>query len=480
MSARAQGPRAPEEPRSKVLRMSAPLIVSFTVRSALSSIDVVYASKLDEVAAASVAAIGLTVPFEFMIIACWVGASNGLTARLAAAMGAREGERIEQLKLAAARLIVCLVGLFLLVAAAIYFLTPALMGSAAPGEEAGFDPLTAHQFRTYATVMLGGYALTAFWSVLPDSIVKAHHDTRSTMWAGLISGFTNVFLNTIFVFVFHWGIFGIALGTVLSRVAALAYALGRAASHERRRVASGEFVNPGLYERPLGAILSIAAPASVFFLLMAFEGFAVNTMLLTQPDSTTTIAAWAVFERGWRLMAMPTIATGVALLPLCATLYGAGRIGGIRRQLETAGVAAGLYSLLLVPVCWFAAPTVAYGMFTAHHPATGPVILVVRAIPIVVLVSAPLFLLRSVFEGMQMPRPSLIVSLVRSLALVVPFIWLGLRLAPSLGHSPILGALAGFILGVGTASGLLWVWMRRTLAGLRDIMPASKPAGTVP
>ena len=79
-----------------ILRLSAPLVVSFWLRSAFAWIDTIFAARLEGLEGreglgdASIAAIGLAVPFEFLTIACWVGASNGLTTRLAAAMGAGE------------------------------------------------------------------------------------------------------------------------------------------------------------------------------------------------------------------------------------------------------------------------------------------------------------------------------------------------------------------------------------------------------
>jgi len=80
-------------------------------------------------------------------------------------------------------------------------------------------------------VLIGGSAFTSFWSILPDSIVKAHHDTRATMWAGIWSNVINVALNTVFTFVFHWGVLGIALSTVVGRIGGLVYALRKAATH---------------------------------------------------------------------------------------------------------------------------------------------------------------------------------------------------------------------------------------------------------
>ena len=62
-----------------VLRMAGPLIVSFVMRSAFTFVDTIYAAIVGDTA---VAAIGLTLPFEFIMIAIWVGLSTGLTSAL--------------------------------------------------------------------------------------------------------------------------------------------------------------------------------------------------------------------------------------------------------------------------------------------------------------------------------------------------------------------------------------------------------------
>ena len=56
-----------------VLRMAAPLVVSFWMRSLFTFVDTVFAATLGD---ASVAAIGLSIPFEFLMIAVWVGLST--------------------------------------------------------------------------------------------------------------------------------------------------------------------------------------------------------------------------------------------------------------------------------------------------------------------------------------------------------------------------------------------------------------------
>src|SRR6059036_3762270 len=101
--------RTPESiglgPDRGILRMSAPLVVSFWMRSLFTFVDTIYAATLGD---AAVAAIGLSIPLEFLMIACWVGVSTGLTSNLSRAMGAREGARIEQLLSVTRRIVLAL------------------------------------------------------------------------------------------------------------------------------------------------------------------------------------------------------------------------------------------------------------------------------------------------------------------------------------------------------------------------------------
>ena len=85
-----------------VLRMAAPLVVSFVMRAAFTLVDTVFAATIGDPA---VAAIGLTIPFEFVLIAIWVGLSTGLTSNLSRSVGTGENRRIEQYMKSALRLV---------------------------------------------------------------------------------------------------------------------------------------------------------------------------------------------------------------------------------------------------------------------------------------------------------------------------------------------------------------------------------------
>ncbi|QDU68561.1 MATE family efflux transporter [Engelhardtia mirabilis] len=443
---------SPAEPQPRIpgiLHLAWPLVVSFALRAAFTWVDRIYAAYLPDPDVAQ-AAIGLAQPIEFLLIACWVGSSNGLTSRLAAAMGAREGARVEQLKRASLRLIWSLVVLFVLIAAAIWFSAPRL----------GLEANLARGFQVYGVALIGGSALTGFWAILPDSLVKAHQDTRTTMWAGIISSVVNVAFNTLFVFVFHWGLFGIGLSTAIGRLGGLAYSIWKAGQHERARVGAGRDTAPGLYDRPIRALLTIAIPSGLTYVLMAAEGFAVNGILANSHTSSgatgaalkaiqaDALAAWSVFGAAVSFLAMPAIAVGVAMLPLAARLGGAAEGGRLRSELRTALLAwAGFGLLVVVPLGLFGWPWLTDVLLESEQAIQ----FAARArwiLPLVVLVLGPFMITRPLFDAMAASRTGLLLSCLRSLGLIVPCTFAGGLIAVAMGASEMGGMLAGNGLGV--------------------------------
>ena len=443
-----------------LLRLAGPLVVSFWLRSTFAWVDTIYASMLPE-GDASIAAIGLTLPLEFLALACWVGTSNGLTARLASAMGAGEGASILGLQLGARKIIHILCVSFLLLAAGVWWVIPHL----------GLDPAVAGAFRIYAPILLAGSGLTSFWAILPDSVVKAHQDTKGTMWAGIISGCLNVILNTVFVFVCGWGIMGIALSTVIGRLGGLTFAIFRARGHELARIARNHDSQPGIFENPVRAILQLAVPGALAYFFISGETLAVNLVLAQSEDATPLLASWSIFDRTVRFLAMPIIAASVALLPLVARLHGKNDFPGIRMELRVGLRAGFFYVLILVlPVALLVGPWVAEKLADAEttrlFAAQG-----MAFIPLTVLALLPIFLVRSAFEGLQQPRPGLVASFVRATFLVVPLVALGWAWAPHFGYSTLQGACAGYLVGQAAASLGLGLWMRSRLNREADGVP---------
>jgi len=433
-----------------VLRMSAPLMVSFVMRSAFTFVDTIYAAIEGD---AAVAAIGLTFPFEFLMIAVWIGLSTGLTSTLSRAMGARQGRKIEQYLNATRRLVWLVSPLFLVLGVAIWFVAP----------QFGLDAEVYRSFRIYGAVLIAGSALTTFWSVIPDSVVKAHQDTRSTMWAGIWSNVANLVLNTLFLFVFGWGIFGIALSTVIGRVAGLVYALKKAGAHETRRLADGLDTNLEPDPTPYKPILALAVPASITFMLMAGETAVVNGVLAGGPDSTSAIAAYSIYYRIMMFAAMPMIAVSVAMLPFAAKRIGAHDAAGLNKGLWQAGAVSLVYSVgIMVPLVWLCGDWLAGWLsetpLTAEYTAFS-----LQVVPIASLAMAPFILCRPVFEATGRGKPGLYMAILRYVVLTVPAAYIGIYVAASYGQPSLYGILISLVVVAMISSAAFAAWTRREL-----------------
>jgi len=435
-----------------VLRLAAPLVVSFWMRAAFTFVDTAYAATLGD---AAVAAIGLAVPFEFLMIAIWMGLSTGLTSAMSRAISSGQGAKIEQYKSVARKLIGLAIPLFMLIGAGVWF----------GAKFAGLEPKVEAAFQIYGTVLLGGSAFTAFWSVIPDSVVKAHHDTKATMWAGIISNLINVVLNTFFLFVLKWGIFGIALSTVIGRIGGLAYALRRADEHEQKRIAEQAEGSIELDPQPLWAILKLAIPSALTFGLMAMQGALINGFLATFQDSTAAIAAYSIYHRCSLFFFNPIIALAIALLPFTASMWGKQDMAGVRRGFGEASGAALLYILVFVsPIMWFLSPWLAEALSEAELTARYATV-ILRAVPLACLSGCFFLLSRPIFEGMGRGSPGFIVALLRFLFFIPPGVWIGVKIARD-NAQPELYGLVGGLVAVSTLSSLVFLaWLGKVLLG---------------
>lgn len=435
--------------RPTLLMMTVPLVVSFWMRSLFTFVDTYYASFLSD---AAVAAIGLSFPFEFVMIAVWVGMSTGLTSNFSRAMGAGEETKMQQYLKATWTLVLLCVPVFLVLGAGCWWFA----GSLAPDAE------VAREFAIYGSALVAGSALTLFWSVIPDSIVKAHGDTKATMWAGIWSNVINVVLNTIFLFWFHWGIFGIALSTVLGRFGGLIYALRRAARHEAARKARGEPRVEGRDPHPYRSLSILAVPSALSYVLMAGETGVVNWLLKGLEHGKEALAAYAIYYRVFQFVVMPALAASVAMLPFAARRFGERDYAAVRRGLKDAHVALAAYTVVVAPLLFVLAPPLARHL-SDSAVTIAYLIPILRVAPLGAFLATPFFLCRPVFEGMGQGRPGLTMAVLRYVVLAAPAAAAGVLLAPAIQVSPVLGLVFGLMLATAVGSLVFALWTGRAL-----------------
>ncbi|MEM7516689.1 MAG: hypothetical protein AAF368_07175, partial [Planctomycetota bacterium] len=133
---------------------------------------------------------------------------------------------------------------------------------------------------------------------------------------------------------------------------------------------------------------------------------------------------------------------------------------------------AGYLVFFLVPVAWLGASWIVGDVIPLQEEsARAQAIAAIRLMPLVAIGSGPMFLMRSTFEGLQRPLPGLVASLFRTLALVIPLVWIFVARAEARGGEIVHAAVIGLAIGVAIASAGFAIALARHLKSA-----ASSPA----
>ncbi len=272
------------------------------------------------------AALSLSLPVFFIIIATGTGLSTGATALIANAIGS--GQRHEARLLATQGLAF---GLLVSIALTLlgYFTSPWLFKVLGAS-----DAYLATSLVYMRTIFLG----TVFFMLnyMLNAILNAAGDTRSFRNFLIAGFFLNIILDPWFIFgglgLPALGIIGIALATVLIQLVGVMY-LGIRVS--RTGLVSVRNMRDVLPRRgPFQDIAAQGVPASLNMMTVGVGIFVITFFI--SGFGKEAVAAYGVAMRVEQIVLIPTIGLNIATLTIVAQNNGAGLLGRIEETLGTA------------------------------------------------------------------------------------------------------------------------------------------------
>ncbi len=163
-------------------------------------------------------------------------------------------------------------------------------------------------------------ALAAFQA--GSAFYRAGGNSRFPMTVSVISNGLNIVGNAIFIFVFHWGVMGAALSTLLSRVFAAVVIL-----YYLRLPKQDIVIRDYLAFRPnrhlIGKILLVGVPSGIENGMFQFGKLAIQSSVSTL--GTTAIAAQAMAIILESLNGIAGIGIGIGLMTVVGQCIGAGK-----------------------------------------------------------------------------------------------------------------------------------------------------------
>jgi len=198
--------RMGEYPVGKLLlEFSIPAIIAMIANALYNVVDSIFVGR----GVGSLALTAVTIAFPIMIVLMAFGMLIGIgaTALISLKLGQQKREEAEQI-LGTAFALTFIVGIGISIAM-LLFLDPIL-------RFLGATPDVFDYAKQFTTVILIG-AVFQFISFGLNNVIRAEGNPMISMATMLFSAGLNTILNPLFIFVFHWGVIGSALATVITQ-----------------------------------------------------------------------------------------------------------------------------------------------------------------------------------------------------------------------------------------------------------------------
>jgi len=313
-----------------ILTMGLPVIVVMIVNVLYNMADVFFMGQTGETM--QVAAISLAGP-AFNIFT-GMGTLFGSGACTAIAMALGKGER-EQVKYYSSFCVWGSVGVGILLSAAmLLFMDPLLAMMGADSQTVGYAA-------SYLRIIALSSPLMMFSGALGNAI-RADGSSAKVMVISLAGTFVNIALDPLFILVFHWGIAGAAIATVLGNLVSSVLMFLHVRKSDCFSVSPKYFtLRKSVSLRTLGFGLPMAAGT----VLMCFSGMFSNQLLVKYGN--IAVAANGVASKAGMLVPMIVMGVCMGIQPAISYAYGAGDQKRLRKIVMGTGVAATLISTVL-------------------------------------------------------------------------------------------------------------------------------------
>ena len=326
-----------------ILLFSLPIMAGNILQQLYNTVDGIVVGNF--VSQNALAAAGTSGTLAFLFLAFSIGFGNGAGIMIAQFFGARQ---YGELKNGVSTALILLVGMgaafsvFGCVCARL--LLHGLMNVA----EGEVLELAVRYFSIYAL----GFLLQFLYNAVA-AILRAIGDSQATLYFLLVSSVINIGLDLLFVIVFHWGVAGAAIATVLSQLGSAAVSVVYMfKKHAIFRFAKGEFVFRGDKCR---LCLRLGVPNTIQQSIVSFGNIFIQRLVNSFGE-----AAMAAFTVGVRMegyLFVPAVGLSVGVSNFTAQNVGAGDFKRVRNGIRASVVIVLIVAFTLELLSYiFAAP----------------------------------------------------------------------------------------------------------------------------
>jgi putative MATE family efflux protein len=428
-----------------LFRLAWPTLLATVVQTMYNLVDTAYIGRLG---APHLAALTFSFPLFFTLVSFNIGMGVGINSMVSRRLGAnRRGEAANTALHGIAAALFCAALLFLVTEISLPRLFT-LLGATDEVRELACS---------YMQIIAGGVFLM-FPMYAINSTFTAQGDTLTPMKIQFLTLFLNLGLDPLFIFTFDFGIRGAAIATNLALAAGLGCAIYLLRRKSRLSISLQNWkFSPALIRE----IFTIALPASLTMLLMAFYMMGINRLVAAY--GTDTVAALGLVTRLDSAVIIPMVAVAIALLTLSGILYGA-RQFQLLVEITRFTILVNMVFALACSLMMFAAPELFLRIFTDKPEplrlAAAYLRLEVFSFPFMAVTIS----CNRALQGLGLSLPGLVINTTRLFVVSLPLAALFTLYYKYDFRLVAAAAIAGNL----AAASCGFVWLRSTLKNLTD------------
>ena len=331
-----------------------PIVIGTLFQQLYNTVDAIVVGRfVGKVALASVG--GSAAVITYQLIMFFTRISNGATVLIAQAYGAKDEKMVEDCLHTAIA--------FSLIAGAVttvlgILLTPAML------HMMGTKGEVLQSATVYLRVFFAGITVTLLYN-MGSGIMRAVGDSKRPLYYLIVCSISNIGLDVLFVCVFHMGIAGAALATILAQAVSVVLII-RSLMHSYD-ILRLDFRKIGIKGKVLIQQLKIGIPGGIQCLVYGFTNVIIQ--ISVNLFSTDTIAAWAAYGKVDVLFWAITNAFGMTASTFAGQNLGAGKKDRIVKSTRWAlFMSLVLNSIVLGLMIAFATPVMS--LFTSDDNVT--------------------------------------------------------------------------------------------------------------
>ncbi len=393
-----------------LFRLAVPTITAQVINMLYNVVDRIYIGHMGPEGDMALTGVGVCMPIIMFVSAFAALISSGGAPRASIFMGQGDKESAERTMggCFSAQVIVSLI----LTAVILLYNRPLLLAFGASENTIGF-----------ATAYMGIYALGTLFVELTlgmNAFITAQGFAKMGMLTVLIGAVCNIVLDPIFIFLFHMGVRGAALATVISQGVSCAWVVRFLSRGKSILKLNGD----SLKIRP-SLVLPCVALGVAPFVMQASESVisvCFNSSLLKY-GSDVAVGSMTILTSVMQFAMMPLQGLAQGAQPISSYNYGAGNAGRVKAVFKLLLITSLAYSTALWALI-MAFPQVFVTMFNSKPELVSFASKALRVYCAVMFIFGAQIACQMTFVSLGYAAASAIVAIVRKFVLLVPLIYI--------------------------------------------------------